>query len=320
MKHEKYKELLELHILNELENEEILLLENHLLECEECSRQFNEMKKINNFIASGSPKELTAKDLAYSRNKLFESINILEDKPSFISKFLNNFNNTFSLKYNLAFGSVLLLLLGLLIGYLVFKKEEIKTPVLAQGEINLDEINSGKLQIAKVTLPEIFSESGEYAIKVGTENSIIYKGTLEDKIIQKLLAAAIKKTNNPGFKIKTAASIKEFMPKNFKPDSAIENSFILSLKNDKNPGVRKTALQALINFPFNEKIRDALIYTLDNDDNASIRIEAINALLSMSSKSQLINEKVKNKIANNDSNEDNEVVKVRKETLLLKGK
>ncbi len=317
MKHEKYKELLELYILDELEEKDIILLKNHLLECEECSSLFNEMKTINNLIASEKPKAITEEDLSYSRNRLFETIDTIEDKPSFISKVFSVLNNLFTPKYNLAFGSVLLLLFGLLIGYFLFNKEEVKVPILSKNEINLDEINSGKLQIAKVTLPEVFSENGEYQIKVGNINPVTYKGTLKDEMIQKLLAIAINETQNAGFKIKTASSIKEFMPKNFIPDSTIQNSFITSLKTDGNPGVRKAALRALINFPLNKKIRNALLYTLDNDSNASMRIDAINALLSMNLKSQLIDENVKKQITTNISDEKNEVVKTRKEKLLF---
>ena len=133
-------------------------------------------------------------------------------------------------------------------GYLLFQGLKISPTLIAENIIDLDKIENGELQIARVDVPEIFSNTGEFEFKIGNENPISYKGTLEDVVVQKLLASAIQSSENPGFKIRTTNSINEFMPKDFNPDNKIKDAFIYSLKTDENPGVRKEALRALDKF------------------------------------------------------------------------
>ena len=94
----------------------------------------------------------------------------------------------------------------------------------------------------------------------------------------------------------------------------------IRLKTDENPGVRKEALRALINFTYDDEIRDAILFTLENDDNAANRMLAINALLAINSKTQIMNDSIKIKLKNELPNEDNEVVKLKTAKLLLGGK
>jgi hypothetical protein len=320
MKHEKYKELLELSILNELNDQENIVLENHLLECEECSKELTELKKIYSLLANELPEQLSERDLENARLRLFNSINIESEKKSILEKVKESFSLLFVKKYSIAFGSIALVLVGFFVGYLLFQDSKISPILVSENIIDLDKIERGELQIARLDIPDFFSLTGEYEFIIGNENPFSYKGTLEDKIVQKLLASAIQSSENPGFKIRTTNSITEFMPKDFDPDSKIKDAFIHSLKTDENPGVRKGALRALINFPYNDKIRDAILFTLENDNNAANRILAINALLAINSKTQIINDSIKTKLENELPKEDNEVVKIKTEKLLLGGK
>ena len=320
MKHEKYKELLELNVLNELSDNEQIELENHLLECEECSKELTELKKMYSLIANESPEQLSEIDLENSRLRLFNSINIETEKKSILEKVKESFNLLFAKKYSIAFGSIALVLVGFFVGYLLFEDSKISPKLISENIIDLDKIENGELQIARVDVPEVFSNTGEFVFKIGNENQVSYKGTIEDEVVQKLLASAIKSSANPGFKIRTTNSINEFMPRDFNPDNRIKDAFIHSLKTDENPGVRKEALRALINFAYDDKIRDAILFTLENDDNAANRMLAINALLAINSKTQIINDIIKTKLKNELPHESNEVVKLKTAKLLLGGK
>lgn len=319
MKHEEYKELLELGLMNELNDQEKIDLENHLLECEECSLEFKEMKRFYNVISSEGNFIPTEIALENSRKRLFNTINFETNSKnekisdSWFAKIIQN-------KISFAFGGVALILTGLLIGYFFLTQKNIEPNLYTNKGIDLDKLDSGEIQISKVNFPDIFSEKGEYEFKLAGEKSLSYKGTLQDDLVQKLLAAAIRETENPGLKIKTAKSVKEFLPKGITPDEKIKNAFIQTLKSDSNPGVRKEALQALVNFPYDKSIRDALLFTLDNDDNASNRIDAINALLAMNKEVENINDSVKTNLEQKINNEENEVVKFRTAKLLLGGK
>ncbi len=319
MKHEKYKELLELNIMNELSDKEQIELENHLLECDECTKEYTQLKKMYSLITNEAPDLVNEKDLQNSRLRLFNSINSKAEDKSLLVKVRIFFNNLFSSKYSLAFGSIALVLIGFFVGYLLSQGSKSSPKLILANIIDLDKIENGELQIARVEVPEIFSNTGEFEFKIGNENPVSYKGTLDDEIVQKLLASVIKSSENPGFKIRTANSINEFMPKDFNPDSKIKDAFIHSLKTDENPGVRKEALRALINFIYDDKIRDAILFTLENDDNDANRMLAINALLAINSKTQIINDSIKIKLKNELPNENNEVVKLNTAKLLLGG-
>lgn len=51
-----------------------------------------------------------------------------------------------------------------------------------------------------------------------------------------------------------------------------------TLKRDRNPGVRKKAIEALVKLPPNEATRDALILALRTDENPAVRIVAVEGL------------------------------------------
>ncbi len=260
MKHEKYKELLELNVLGELSKEDELELKNHLFECEECSIEYAEIKKLFNIITSERTSMPSDEDLINARKRLFNTINAESEQVNVPPKEKTNWFTIFNNKYALGFGTISLILVGFFVGYLLFNNPN---PILlTNNSIDLDKIDRGEVKIANVNFPAKFSEEGEFEIKLDDDNSTSYKGTLNDVVVQKLLASALNETENPGFKIKTANSFVDFLPSNFIPDEQIKNAFINSLKYDKNPGVRKDALRALINFKFDDEIRDALLFTL----------------------------------------------------------
>ena len=186
--------------------------------------------------------------------------------------------------------------------------------------VDLDKVDKGDLKIERVNLPGKFSDNKEFEFLLGDEKQVNYKGSINDVVVQKLLAVALKETENPGFKIKTANAIASQISKDLVVDEKMKDAFIHTLKEDMNPGVRKTAMKALINFPYDDEIRDALIFTLDNDDNASNRMDAINALLAMKYDVDPLDVDTREELENKISNEDNEVIKYKTAKYLLGGK
>ena len=320
MKHEQYKELLELNILGELNDEEEILLENHLFECDECATEYSQLKKIYTIITTERPQAASDEDLLAARMRLFPEINKLGNTPSLKEQFTNFLKSLFSNNYSLAFGSIILVTVGLFIGYLVFNNSGSISNITPENIIDLDKIDKGSLKISDIRLPDTFSENNEFEFIIGDSEPINYKGDINDLAVQRLLATALQSTENPGFKIRTAYKIAEIVDDNFVPDQKIKEAFISTLKNDQNPGVRKGALRALLNFPFDKKIRDAFLFALAYDDNASNRMDAINGLLTMNSQKELINDSVKSNLKIEIAKEDNEVVKNKTEKLLYGGK
>lgn len=318
MKHEKYKELLELNILGELNENEEVELQNHLFECEECREEYAELKKMYNMLTDGKPKSPSEQDLINARVRLFNAINTESNNPLVTRSKWSFIKSLFTKNYSLAFGSVVLIIIGLMIGYMIFYSPSPK--LFPANIINLDKVEKGDVKIEKINLPQKFSENKEFEFLLNDVQPINYKGNINDMVVQKLLAYALLETENPGFKIKTANAIASQISKDFVADEKMKNAFIQTLKTDLNPGVRKTAIRALINFPYDSEIRDALIFTLDNDENASNRMDAINALLAMKYDIDALDMEKKEELKSKISGEENEVIKYRTAKYLLGGK
>lgn len=311
--------MLELNVLGELSQEEELELENHLFECEDCSAEYTKIKKLYSLVTAEKPRSIENEDLLHSRSRLFGTINSLAKKPTLSEKIEEFFRSIFSNKYTFAFGTVMLVMFGLFIGYLLFSNPNNSDNLLTNNIIDLDKIDRGDIKISEIKLPNSFSENYQFEFKLGDSMPVSYRGELNDIAVQRLLAAAINESQNPGFKIKTASIVTELASNNFIPDKKIRDAFIRTLKNDNNPGVRKGALRALINFPYDKSIRDVLIFVLANDNNASNRLDAINALLSINMDTPLINDTVKAELESKMFNEDNEVIRDKTTKLIIGG-
>lgn len=320
MKHEKYKELIELNIWGELSGEEEVQLQNHLFECDECNKEYSDLKKVYSLLTTERPAEPSDLDLINARVRLFNTINSgsKEKKTlTFGEKLLSGFSTK---RYSVAFGSVILVSMGLLLGYILFSSNNnFNKEYLVHG-IDLDKILSGEAEIASVNFPKKYDDEKIFEFNIDGEKPISYKGNMNDILVQELLAATLEKTENIGYKIKTVNIIKDLVKSNFIPDNKIKEAFINTLKNDENPGVRKSALSALLNFQFDNEIRDALVYTLNHDDNVSNRMDAISGLLNMKFEINPISDSSKIILEGLLKKENNEVIKFKTAKYLLGGK
>ncbi|PIW98772.1 MAG: hypothetical protein COZ80_08815, partial [Ignavibacteria bacterium CG_4_8_14_3_um_filter_37_9] len=98
----------------------------------------------------------------------------------------------------------------------------------------------------------------------------------------------------------------------------VKDALIKAMMYDDNPGVRKEAMHALCNIPFDEKISDAMIYVLQNDKNSGLRIQAINCLNEKNDVKRLSDPNIKNVLKNRMQEDDNSYIKLRAKTMLTK--
>ncbi|MCP5061818.1 MAG: hypothetical protein GY936_05050 [Ignavibacteriae bacterium] len=320
MNHQKYKDMLQLNILGELNENEEVDLENHLLECSECQKEYTKQKKFYSIIVAERPSIPSDDDLTLARTKLLNTIHTNESKLSISESFKKYLDELFFTPYRFALGGIVLLTIGMLTGYLLFGISQSPPKILSENVIDLDKLGKGNVKISNIRFPETVSDDGDFEFKIGNNIPMVYKGNLSDSIVQRLLANALIETENPGFKIKTVSTIAKQAKSIFNPDPQIKKALILSLKNDKNPVVRKEALNALINFSFEKDIKEAILFTLGNDENSNNRIAAINALLEINSVNQSLDSGFQNLLEQNILNEKNELVKLKTTKLLHRGK
>jgi len=98
----------------------------------------------------------------------------------------------------------------------------------------------------------------------------------------------------------------------------VKEALIKAMMYDDNPGVRKEAMNALCNLPFDDKISDAIIYVLQNDKNSGLRVQAINCLDEKNNVKRLSDPNIKNVLKNRMHEDDNSYIKLRAKTMLTK--
>jgi hypothetical protein len=120
---------------------------------------------------------------------------------------------------------------------------------------------------------------------------------------------------NAGDKLRTLGGILEKSMSSRQLDPKIQNALISTLRTDNNPGVRRAALNSLLQVRYNAKIKDALINVLNNDKNAGLRVAAINALIDKEKEGQM-DKKLYNALHNKTVNENNEYIRMRAKSAL----
>jgi len=273
MKHNKIKELVKLYACDELSKKEIEIVENHLLECEECTNEFASMKQLYFAFTENAPDPAGDHILEQARDNLMDSIfkqtiqNEKIKKPMFDKLF-----NLISTPVRFSFSAAALLLIGIFAGNLLFNSGY---PEL-RGD-SLDNIDYNSVDISNVKFNQS-ANNNEIEVSFNNITPVTIKGKFEDNKIQQLLAKALVSGNNPGIKIKTLNAFVDQQKKEIKPNKAVKNALIKSLKSDKNDGVRKQALNVLMNYPLDNEIQEAFLSVLSNDLNPGLRVMAINAL------------------------------------------
>lgn len=114
-------------------------------------------------------------------------------------------------------------------------------------------------------------ETHEVELQLG--NTLI-KGPVSDPRIRAFLVHTLSESDNPGLRLRMVKALAA------PPvvDEEVEAALITALEKDVNTGVRLQAIRVLKEFPLTRPIKQALIRVLLNDRNPSLRKEAIDAL------------------------------------------
>ncbi len=114
-------------------------------------------------------------------------------------------------------------------------------------------------------------ETQEVELQLG---STLIKGPASDPRIRAFLVHTLSQTDNPGLRLRMVKALAA------PPvvDEEVEAALIAAMEKDANTGVRLQAIRVLKEFPLTRPIKQALIRVLLNDRNPSLRKEAIDAL------------------------------------------
>ena len=309
MEHDKYKEMLVLYSYNELNKEERNELDRHMLGCNSCKDELEELKKLHELVAANISEELDENALFESRQELLVEIRNLNRKKfqfNQIWDFLTTpTSGSLKLAYSLASVAILFT-----VGYFAFfSKSDYQIPVekdLAKNEssvTNLQFINSD-------------FDKGEVEITYDQITPVKLKGKVNDTEIQKVLARSLIDNENPGIRLKTVNAI--LSENKAGTSDVLKDALLNAMMYDNNPGVRKEAMNALFNLQFDDKIQDAMIHVLQNDKNSGLRIQAINCLGVKNDLQKITDPSTINVLRKKMEEDENSYIKLQAKTILTK--
>jgi hypothetical protein len=295
MKHNEWKENLQLMIYDELPELQRKETEQHLQTCDSCRVEFEELKKLQQVLGPQAKLEPSEQLLMESRQLLRSALREEREKKSFFERLREKLYGG-APSYQVALGYCSAILIGLFVGYLAFGRPKVEH-IAQQQKIPIDR---GNVQISNVKF--IDSNPGddgqvEFAFDAVTPMKV--KGSINDERIQKVLTYALVQEENPGVRLRAINAIEQSQ---VKPDPEIKKALITTLKSDENAGVRREALSLLQKFPFDKETKAAFLYVLGHDKNAALRIAVIQSLSAKKADDQEVRNVLKERVETDNNN------------------
>ena len=312
MKHQRYRDMMELALLEELSELQLEELHKHLLDCEDCQAEYDRLNRFYKELDKIKPEETDDVLLQDARHSLKLSINREIAEQSFFEKIITGIKNLTYYYYKPALTAAFSIVIGLTLGYMFFH-----TGTSPESSfINASQLAQSETRITNVHFINPAVTGGEVEFTFDAVKPVRMKGSISDPKIQLILAQALINEKNPGTRISTVSALANHTSLNSPADPEIKSALISTLKYDSNPGVRRQALTALMNLPFDTQIKNTLIYILNNDKNSGLRIAAINGITSEIINGKKLDEETLKILKQKSQNDENEYVRIRAASLV----
>ena len=320
MNKEKFLEQAQLYLMDELNQSEKIEFENLIMESDELRSEFDSVKQVFESFATSRPEEVDEKLLVSARNNLMRSIRNEAAKETTSEKIIKWLKNIFVVNYKLSFGSLTLVVIGVFVGYFLFYSSSNQQIATGSKSVDLDNLSQYETGVSNIRIPNPFLKGGDIEVifgGTGGTSPISYKGTADDPIIQRALATTLITHENPGLKLRTVNTLASTVESDqFIPDPKVKSALITAMKNDKNPAVRREALNILMKFSFDQEIRDAYLYVLSNDSNSGLRVAAINALANLKVQGNSLDDKIINVLNKKAESDESDFIRLRAASLI----
>ncbi|MCL5031463.1 MAG: HEAT repeat domain-containing protein [Bacteroidetes bacterium] len=320
MDHQIFNEMIQLALLDELNDDEMKKLHQHLIECSDCQAEYDRLNKYLSIINQNKSGAVDDELLQEARNQFRRKLNYDISRQSILEKLFSAFRKNIWIYKRPALAGAFSIAVGLFAGYLIFSPGSSSNMNLI-GDKNGVEENA--TTISNVRFINDSSSTGEVAFTFDAIKQVTMRGKLSDPSVQRILAEALVNEKNPGTRIQTVNALanisnkQESLPtgkSNVNPK--VKSALLTALKYDGNPAVRMEALKALLNFPFDNDINEALLFVLQRDKNSGLRIAAINGLASATQNGKTIDPETIKILNQKIKNDDNEYVRIRAASLI----
>lgn len=285
------KENVVLYIYDELPDDAKFEFMHHIQHCLSCRHELEASQAFKNDMAALPMQEVSPNLLAASRMQLQESLEHAEQNRSAWGMFIFDFA-AWMQQIKLAPAlTVALLMIG-------FAGGTITTWNLAQRPNNPVIPDPGPQNLSVASIDSISTDpaSNKVTIKYDALDPQTIEASANDPRIQQLLLLATRSNRNSDVRLDSINLLKTKAQ-----DNDVRDALVSSLRYDKNPGVRLTALDGLKGYVKDDvHVRDAVLEALLHDSNAGVRSEAI-ALLDAVKADTSVREALQN-LAQHDQN------------------
>ena len=319
MDHTIFKEMIQLALMDELNEDEMKKLHQHLIECSECQAEYDKLSKYHSLLNEGKKDSVDDNLLNEARIQFKRKLNYDLSKQSVLERAFRAVRMNIWLYRKPVFTGAFSLVIGLLAGYFIFSPGSSKLNMFGVGNGTTE----GAAAISNVRFINDSLNTDEVEFSFDAVRQVTMKGKLTDPSIQKVLAEALVNEKNPGTRIQTVNALANLSDRqtnrtlgNASVNPKVKSALLTALKFDGNPAVRMEALKALLNFPFDNKINDALLYVLQHDKNSGLRVAAINGLAGAIQNEKRINPETVKILNQQIKNDDNEYVRIRAASLI----
>ena len=287
MTHKEYQDMIPFYLYDELDLNVKLAFEKHLETCSECKKEFEKYKSVINNISEYGNTIVDDKVLMESRQELRGAIRHEKSKVNSFHLIFEKITSFIIKPSGLAISAISILLMGLLIGYLIFNVRSASDLKNLDVDQLLSNVLKNYLNITDVKIINSNPATGEVEFSYDITKTESVKGNVNDPKVKSLLSYAVLNEQNPGIRLNSLNFINA--SQNLKLDDELRQTIFTVAKYDKNPGVRREALQFIREVPFNNDVKNTLIYVLLNDTSSGVRIEAMNIISEAAKKGATFN-------------------------------
>jgi len=268
----------------ELHDEEIDGLEEHLSGCEECRRELNSLRAMQEMLALNPMVEPSPNLLAQARMKLDEELDMIP-AHGLLTRARSLFFGALANIQGAPALTTLLVGVGFLGGNLTYRYQAAHAPQPHGPVILMDPTNG---MIANVTGIAATPNSEIVQVKYNRVVPETIEGSLDDPEIRNLLVKATTVGTTQDVRGDSVKLIANECAAGHRCNNGSENeldgkgmrnALLIALRSDKNAAVRMSALQGLAKYVGQDQhVRDAVLETLMRDQSSTVRSTAIGLL------------------------------------------
>ena len=273
------------YFLGVLSPEKQVLVDEHIRDCSDCRRIWDEEKKLNESIVNA---KIDVSEAFLQENRERLHANLLRTNHQSIPIFKRLvvwFGDYFRLQYVYQFAGILaILFLGIWVGERVHPFGGRQQELALSQKLNLSNFDNWN---GRARILSFDPHSQTVALEIDQTRKTFVRGELGSPQIQQLLAHSLQFNVQDGQRLR-AIRILNQTSKNAAYFEKYPEDVVLAICNaarkDPNPGVRLKAIRTLGHFKSDSLSKGTLISILQNDSIPALRYEALNVLVGEPSK------------------------------------